>query len=526
MALAAVSGFAAAAQPPAPAAPAADVAPDPVFDVLEFVVDGNRVLPAVAIERAVYRFLGEGRRIRDVEAARESLEKAYHAAGYLTVGVDIPEQKVDAGLVRLVVTEGQVERLRVTGSRYYSLGHIRAAVPSLAAGSVPNFPQAQAELATLSRTADRRVTPVLRPGRSPGGVEVELKVEDTLPLHGNLELSNRRSPNTSELRLAGGLRYDNLFQRDHGIGLQFQTAPQNTDDVRVLSINYLAPIPGTGAQLSLYAVESRSDVAALGTVNVIGNGTILGARIVLPLPAPSAAPIFHSFSFGLDHKDFRETVNLQGADSVNNPIRYVPLVAQYGLVVAGNGSRTQFNVAAVAGLRGWFGNDDRDFAAKRFLARSNFLIGRFDLEHERSFGTGWVARARADVQLASQPLVSNEQFAAGGVDSVRGYLESEASGDDALRVRVEADSPALWTASAPGGMRLVAQGFVEGASLRVQEPLPGQTARFRLASAGVGLRLRAERGLSAGLDVAWPLRDGPRTTSNSPRVHVRIGYEF
>src|ERR1700712_2500404 len=87
------------AQAPAPqaaaSAPAADA--QPRFDIMEFQVEGNSVLPDAAIEQAVTPFLGAGRRMDDVEAARAALEKTYQGGGYLTVFVDVPEQRVDGG---------------------------------------------------------------------------------------------------------------------------------------------------------------------------------------------------------------------------------------------------------------------------------------------------------------------------------------------------------------------------------------------------------------------------------------------
>ncbi|MEO5573643.1 MAG: POTRA domain-containing protein [Gammaproteobacteria bacterium] len=156
------------------------------FDVMEFQVEGNSVLPAVTIEKAVYPFLGESKNIDDVEKARSTLEKSYHDAGYLTVLVDIPEQKVDSGIVRLSIIEGSIDRLHVSGSRYFSLGYIKSRVPSLAEGGVPNFPKMQKELAALNRNPDRHITPVLKAGRTPGTVEAGLKVEDELPLHASV----------------------------------------------------------------------------------------------------------------------------------------------------------------------------------------------------------------------------------------------------------------------------------------------------------------------------------------------------
>src|SRR5512141_1442885 len=57
------------------------------FDVLEYRVLGNTVLPAASIERAVYPHLGPGKSLDVVEQARMALEQAYHAAGYGTVFV-------------------------------------------------------------------------------------------------------------------------------------------------------------------------------------------------------------------------------------------------------------------------------------------------------------------------------------------------------------------------------------------------------------------------------------------------------
>src|SRR5450830_6464 len=138
------------------------------FDILEFQVEGNTKLSNVQIEAAVYPQMGEKKTIADVEKARESLEKAYHSAGYLTVLVDIPEQDVDKKTVKLNVTEGKVGHLR-----------IKELAPSVQEGEVPHVPTVQADIARLNRTSDKRVTPVMKAGKVFGTVDVDLKVEDS-----------------------------------------------------------------------------------------------------------------------------------------------------------------------------------------------------------------------------------------------------------------------------------------------------------------------------------------------------------
>lgn len=530
--LAAILMLSAAAARAEGAAP--DVGAQRPFDVLEYVVDGNSVLPQTDVERAVYPFLGPERGIAAVEKAREALEKAYHDAGYLTVLIDIPEQRVAEGVVRLRVTEGRVERLKVSGNRYYSRGEIRTGAPSLAAGEVPNFNEAQKDLAALSRTPDRRVMPLLRPGRAPGTVEVELKVDDDLPLHGSAEINNKQSPDTTDRRLEASLRYDNLWQKGHSVGASFQNSPLNTDQVEVFTGTYSAPL-GTGI-LAGYAVRSNSNLATAGGTSVLGKGTTLGLRYIRPLPARGS--YFHSLSAGFDIKSFDETTNLIGADTAKKPIRYVPFGIQYTGGTQDESGQWQFNLGAGWSLRGLSDRqilcDDGlmhdQFECKRHGAKSNFAVLRGDLQRNQTLGGGWDMTARFDVQAASQPLISNEQFAAGGVDSVRGYYDAERTGDDALRARLEVRTPGLWPES---GVETRLLGFFDWASLRIQQPDPGQEGRYAIGSLGIGLRLRDSGGLRLALDWAQALRAGandaagaPRTRQDDTRLHVRLGYEF
>ena len=158
------------------------------FDLLELRVKGNTLIEKKQLERTVYPFLGLKKSVDTVEEARAALEKLYQTQGYQTVSVDIPEQDVQNGTVYLQVVEGKVSRLRVKDSRYFSLGKIKAGVPELAEGKVPNFPKMQQQLTALGgQSSDRKIQPILRAGDTPGTLEVDLKVKDSLPFHGKVE---------------------------------------------------------------------------------------------------------------------------------------------------------------------------------------------------------------------------------------------------------------------------------------------------------------------------------------------------
>lgn len=504
-----------------PALPSLAHAQDARFDVFEYRVEGVSLLPAQTVERAVYPHLGEQKNLADVEKARAALEKAYHGAGYLTVLVTIPQQRVNEGVVQLAVTEAPVDRLRVVESRFYSPDDIKAQVPSLAEGQVPNFQDMQSELVALNRSADRRVTPVLRPGKTPGTVEVDLKVQDELPLHGSVDLNDRYSQDTSRTRLGASLRYDNLWGRQHSLGLSLQTVPGAPKESQVVSLNYTWP-QSDGSFLALYGVKSDSDVAAVGTLNVLGRGTIVGARYIRPLPGSES--FFHSATFGVDHKDFQQSVNLIGSGGFNTPISYLPMTIGWDGTWLGGNRTTRAGVAFNFHLQGLVG-DEQEFADKRYKGRPAYAYLRGHFSQERSFDNRHGLALRAQWQLAGQPLISNEQFAIGGVDTVRGYLESAALGESGVAASAEWRSPHLDASLGEGVKLLQATAFVDAGHVRVKDPITA-TDRFSLASVGLGLRAQGSRQWEAALAWAYPLKAVGPTARGDHRFHFSLSYAW
>lgn len=498
------------------------------FDILEYLVEGNTVLPAIEVERAVYPHLGPGKDLADVEKARTDLEKAYHDAGYLTVAVDIPEQQVKDGVVVLKVVEGKVERLKVSGNRYHLRSDIRAAVPSLAPEVVPNFTEVQNELGRLA-SADRQVAPLLRPGRQPGTVEVELAVEDKLPLHGSVELNSKQSPDTSEGRLEASIRYQNLWQRQHSLGLGWSVSPQKTDEVNIFSAFYSLSVGQRGDSLSLYAVHSSSNIATVAASGVVGKGNTFGLRYVVPMRG--AGTYTHQLLAGFDYKDLQENTTLVGTDTTSKPLRYLPLALQYSAADQGEVSSLEFNLGLTLGLRGLMerevlcdGIELRDqFDCRRRGAKANFTVARGDVAYRHRFGK-WGFLARLEGQTSSQPLVSPEQFTAGGFDSVRGYLESEALGDKGFRLRLELTAPAI--ALGAGEWVLTPHVFYDEAHLVIKEPLPEQEDNFTLASLGLGFRLAGGKNWLATFEGAHTLNAGPRTPKGYDRGLLGLKYQF
>ncbi len=480
------------------------------------------------VEEAVYPFMGPDRTTDDVEQARGALEKAYFAKGYQTVAVEIPPQRVQGGVVVLKVVEGKVGRLRVKGSRYFSLAEIKQEAPSLAEGQVPNFNDVSKDIVALNQQPDRRVTPALRAGTTPGTVDVDLNVEDTLPLHGSLELNNRYSQNTVPLRLNATLHYDNLWQLGHSINIGYQIAPEDPSSARVLSGSYLARFPEISwLSLLFYGVKNDSNVATVGDSNVVGRGKIFGTRAIVTLPGEQ--DFFHTLSAGIDYKHFDQNLSLGGA-SLATPITYYPVTITYTAALQGDESQTQLDAGITFGSRE-LGSGTGEFDAQRFDAKGNFIYFKGDLERTQELPLGLQLHAKAQSQLANEPLVSTEEMSAGGLDTVRGYLESEVLGDSGIIGSIELRSPSLaaWTnerlgSGAVNEWRIYF--FAEGGNLMINNPLAEQKSQFGLASVGIGTRVKMLDHWNGAFDFGVPLLSQVATPALFPRFTFRLWSEL
>lgn len=512
------------------------------FDIWEYRIMGNSVLSPYIIQKSVYPYLGPHRNIDDVEKARSTLEALYHEQGYQTVFVNIPEQDVLGGLVKLEVVEGKVDQFKITGSRYFSLGKIKESVPALAEGQVPHMPSVEKQLSALSnQSTDRQISPILRPGDRPGTFNAELKVKDELPVHGSLEMNGRNTVGTTYSRLLATLRYDNLWQLHHSASLQYLVAPES-QDVEVWSGTYAMPLTflNSDAKLAFYGVgvNSNSAVAAAGALGVLGTGEVFGLRLNQPLPSfPGISGFFHNVSFGVDYKHFVQGVRLETNRTDNSPITYLPFTVGYSGGLRRDDSFTSYGMEGHVSIEGLVSNQ-QEFTNRRFLATANYFYFSADVKHQQKLPYDLGLMIRAAGQVASGPLINNEQFSAGGAYSVRGYHETQELADEGVMGSLELHSPSLAPAEWEFARDLRALAFLDGAQLWTLDALPGTPSSVALAGTGIGMRLAFWGHVFGELDWAFPLlRVGSNGTgagnggSNSvgpgnQRIHFRLAYEF
>jgi hemolysin activation/secretion protein len=332
----------------------------------------------------------------------------------------------------------------------------------------------------------------------------------------------------------------------------------------------LPPVTGS-PELIFYASRSTTDTGArFGPVSTVGTNTAtltvtsqdaereptstanIGARYILPLPERRG--IQSSFSAGFDFKSYRLQTILTNFTTVQefstntppaliydstvpeptysaNSVVYAPLSAGW------SGSRADALGTSSFGLNGslylaMLSSSDAHIQAVAGSARAggNYATLNFNLGREQKLPWDWTLSARANGQWSSEPLISNEQFALGGVNSVRGYFEGDEQGDSGWSASLEARTPFFTTQVAtiddfvPTWLR--GSVFVDYGQRYLLDPSPGVSRVRSLMGSGFGLSANINNHFEARINVAWPMFDSPNTHAGLPFVHFAFGAQF
>jgi hemolysin activation/secretion protein len=302
----------------------------------------------------------------------------------------------------------------------------------------------------------------------------------------------------------------------------YQVAPEDTAESEFWALNYSFRPELSATTYALFAVKSNSNTETSGAIGVIGKGTIIGGRAVRPLAGSNN--LFHSVIFGLDYKDFDQSVGFE--DTFDTPIKYVNWTTGYTGVIFEGGREHNLNAFANAGVRGVVNEADQ-FTENRQGTKPNYfyLRGSYDLLQPTPLETAVFFRLSG--QWTAQPLISNEQFSIGGVDTVRGFYEAEALGDLGVHATVELRSPDFGVPFVEQVTRNYLFAFTEGGALR-NESTPnssGEDSSVQLASAGIGWRFEG-LSLTGNLNWARTLQAGPETPDGDDRLLFLLRYGF
>lgn len=418
----------------------ASTAPSIVVSRLVFV--GNTALTHAELDRVAAPWLGHPLDGDDVRALRDALTLAYVERGYVTSGARIsPAALGSDGALTIEIVEGELGDIELVGkgrlrARYLTRRLERGASRPLDLGLI------ERTLARLQRDPRvKRVNATLRPSTHDGLSILQVDVEEADPWSADLGVRNAGAPPVGEWRGFAGARHANLTGWGDTIGIDYEGG----NGLQQLSALYSLPITrfDTALELSTVQIWSRITEDPLSQFDITSR--LETYRIGV------AQPVWHNdrhsvvAHVGLEWR--AGTTYLEG-----EPFSFVPgpengRVAELPLRFAVDwrwqaprfalAMRNQLTVGIPASgmTRHSGGVPDGRFLSWLLQLQ---VARQLSLQLDKYDPT---VVARFESQLASSSLLSIEQYALGGLRSVRGVRANSVVRDQGLFGSLEIRQP-------------------------------------------------------------------------------------
>ena len=506
------------------------VKPDGMSGVSGIVTD-IEILKNQDFQELLKEYFGKPATLGSLNQLTRSVIEYYRKMGFPVVNVIIPRQTVRDGLVQIVVTEAKVGKVIVEGARWFNPDKLKNEV-GLREGDKVDGEQLQEDIRWLNTNPFRSTSLAFQPGESPGTTDVILEVNDRLPIRGFFTYDNYGIDLTGKNRLSTGFNFGNLFNEEQQVNFQYTTTTQQIfNSLNVYSGSWIVPLPWRHL-FTVYGAYagSKADIEPEGQLT--GSSWQVSGRYNIPLPL--IEQYTHELYVGFDFKQasnslliFNTSIGSGGGFGTYNVIQFA---GGYSGNMPDPIGSTQFELGGFYSPGGIGDlNNQSTYTTIRTGSDPEYGYGRGSIKRGFILPLNFSLTGALNGQIASTNLMPTEQYGLGGYNTVRGYDERVANGDNAYVVNVEFRTP-------PGSIfqifdiqdvedKIQFLGFFDYGYVGFHQNLPGQIGTY-LMGAGPGLRYNIDRFVSVQFDWGWQLMKTPpgSKANNRAEISATIAY--
>ncbi|QDL56210.1 ShlB/FhaC/HecB family hemolysin secretion/activation protein [Rhodoferax aquaticus] len=469
----------------------------PVAQVRAYSVVDNTLLPQASIDAVLASRTGT-LSFADIQKSAQLLQEAYRQAGYGAVVVQIPEQNLSAGVVKLEVVEGRLSYVNVTGLNVLGKDNILRSLPALQLKATPQLHALDRELLMANESPAKFTRVVFQPGEKRGEIEALAIVEEHMPLKWQTSLDNTGNDATGRYRLALSYQNPNVADTDSVLSVRATTSPTDSSQVGLMSASLRVPLYDYKTFLEWSAMVSNTknspNTTPAGELRFSGEGASMGVRAIWMVP--TLGEYKQQAAVGVESRRSKNSCSLgsfgaAGCGTAAASVDVFPLTLGYGV------QKPNVWLGAVQWVQSLpldpAGSDDAHFAAVRPGAKSDYGYLKANGQGVVGLTERWSLAWRVEGQASAQVLVSAEQFGAGGASSVRGYQERALFGDSGAAASLELRTPvASWLDAKDTAPNLTVAVFADAAQVSNQRGTACTTGRTQcdIWSVGTGLSWR------------------------------------
>lgn len=533
--------------PSAPARPATDPTMEdrlqkarPIADIeglqveiKTFRLTGITVIPEAEAQVVVAPFLGPDKKFQDLLDAAAALKKLLAGRGYFLADAFIPEQSIKDGIVEIMVMEGHLGKVKIDAAPDIGISteYLEGFLASLHEDSVIQTRTVERAVFLLSDLKGVNIRTIFEPGEKVGTANLIVQVTKARSVEGNLDVDTMGSYYTGELRVGGGVDFNNAAGIGDMLSLRYARSAMS-ENLEYQRISYLAPAGRYGLKLGMAYSDMayRLRTPAFDPINATGRARVHSGLAALPLIRSRNMNLIVSGQ--IDVRSFRD--RKETAQDFTDKDSDVTTIGISGDLRDGlfGGGVSVYNAAYTRGELGFVGPQveaHRAADAAGHKTAGNYKKANFSFSRMQSLAEGLALYVTYAHQLASKNLDSSEKFSLGGPNAVRAYPQGEASGDEGWTSTAELRWRIPTGDTLPGTMVLTAFHDAGEAKLN-KNKLEGTDLVNARKIAGLGFGINWEvagdwslRGSVATRQTEKPLGEGVK---RDPRVYLQFSKLF
>ncbi len=491
--------------------------------VEQFLVLGSTVFSSADFTTLLAPYTGRPLSFASLLEVQTVITDFYRQQGYITSGAFIPPQTLTEGVVQVQVVEGEVEEIEISGLQRLGAGYVRS---RLGLGAQPPLNQNRLLQALQLLQLDPLIANLaveLAAGTRPGRSLLLVQIEEAPAVSASLTLDNQRSPSVGSVRRLARFSHQNLL----GLGDQFSVGYISTEGSNALdNLSYTLPLNPRNGTLTLS--HSRSQSQIIERPFDILDITAIAPSYQLTYRQPVWQTPTTELALGLT-ASWQQSQTFLGLDNIGG-FPFAP-----GADLEGRTTATALRLVQEYSQR-----SDRDVLALRSQFSlglealgatrnpqppdSRFFSWRGQAQYLRLLAPETLLLLRLEGQLADRPLLPFEQFALGGVGTVRGYRQDVLLADSGMLASAEVRLPVLQVPAWQAVLQVAP--FFDFGTVWNRSQL--ELATPTISSLGLGLRFRAWERLTGRLDWGWPLVDlgSSRRTLQESGFYFSVNYDL
>ncbi|WP_235989193.1 ShlB/FhaC/HecB family hemolysin secretion/activation protein [Pseudomonas lopnurensis] len=479
---------------------------------------GNKVFTSEQLSAQIANDVGHPLTLPEMRALAEKIQAFYHQSGYRLAKVVVPQQDfAHMESLQLVVLEGWLRDIQIRGNSRYSSERIveMLRMNGIVVGQPFIVGDIERALTRLNRQSGIKLSSTLQAGTETGSTDLIVDVEEANRIQGSIEANNYGSESTGENRVIPTLTLANVT--GHGDEINLMAIRSIGDgDVRYEYVGYSTPVNNLGTQLHAYYAQGNVDVGSTFRVlEIEGDNKSFGVGVSQDY-IRSARTIFSAEAW-LESQDLEQ--KMLGTMTTEDNIRKL----RFGISLDDSDlyGRTLISVGLHHGLGEALGGmDDESQLSSRSGAKADndFTKITFDLARLQQVTERLLVIPRLYGQYSFDSLVSSEQWAIGGFNSVAGHEPSAYSGDSGVTASLEGRYSLFKN---DHRYQLVAR--LDHGQIFIKDPLYGQDDREDLTGATLGILAQPIKSVDLRLDWGVPVGD---KTEDSSYVYAQARYRF